>query len=266
MRSLLARADGKYIHCQIILFPSQRTGKIEQQMAQRRYIWILIFLTLFYGCAHVPMSSDTIINDKLQAIKPLEQGDVLVVYGENATVPEQSITNSYFTSGCLATFQGDTVGELIKTILKENPLPGRFAVRHLKDLEKEEGSDPAATGGGSILSRLNLSKNKVLMDHLRYAIHVNETFEIKIHIPLYAIPFGIASCGNRTVLEANIYELPTEKFVGSFTVSSEGEFTVFAYMFHLVVFRDTQKDAMERLSREIVERLTGMKPLENEVD
>jgi hypothetical protein len=33
-----------------------------------------------------------------------------------------------------------------------------------------------------------------------------------------------------------------------------------------VVSRDTQKDATWKLARAIVERLTGLKPLENQVD
>jgi hypothetical protein len=210
------------------------------------------------------MSSEIIISDKLQAIQPLEWGDVLVVYGENATVPEQSLTD-YFTAGCLASFHKNTISNLIKTTLKMNPQPGRFAVKHLKDLDKDGGSDCAAADD-SILCRLNLSKTKVLLDHLRFVIHVKENFEADVHLPLYVPPFGVASCSNKTVLEANVWELPKEEFIGSLTVSAEGEFTVMAYMLHLVVFRDTQEDATSRLAREIIERFIGLKPLDDKVD
>lgn len=240
---------------------------MQHRVVQRRtcwYGWILVLLTLVSGCVHIPMSSDIIINNKLKAIQPLERGEVLVVYGENATVPKQSIQD-LFTAGCLASFHRNTIGNLITTILKMNPNPGRFAVRDLKDLEKEGGPDCAAADD-SILCRLNLSKTKVLLDHLRFLIHVKENFEADVHLPLYAPPFGVASCSNKTVLEANVWDLPKEEFIGSLTVSAEGEFTVMAYMLHLVVFRDTQEDATNRLAREIIERFIGLKPLDDKVD
>ncbi len=225
------------------------------------YGWILL-LTLLSGCIHVPMSSETTIHDPLQSIQPIEQGESVVVYGENAPVPKQSTLGSYFTANCAATSQGNTIGELIRSILKLNPQPGRFAVRHLKDLETEKDPDCLPISGDSILCMLNLPKLRVAADRLRYAIHVKETFEAKIHVPLYAPPFGVASCSNKTVLEATVWELSTEKCLGSFSVSAEGEYTVMAYLLHIVVTRDTQKDATQRLAREIVERLTGLKPLE----
>jgi hypothetical protein len=36
--------------------------------------------------------------------------------------------------------------------------------------------------------------------------------------------------------------------------------------YHVIVFPDTRKDAMEKLAREIVSRLAGLKPLENQDD
>jgi hypothetical protein len=97
-------------------------------------------------------------------------------------------------------------------------------------------------------------------------MHVKENFEAQIHLPLYASPFGIASCSNKTVLEVTVWDLSAEKFIGSFAVSAEGEYTLLAYLFHVVVSRNTLKDATERLAQEIVERLTGLKPLEGKVD
>ena len=82
-------------------------------------------------------------------------------------------------------------------------------------------------------------------------------------VPLYVSPFGVASCSNRTVLEARVWDLPAERFLGSFTVTAEGEYTVVAYMLHMVVSPDTQKDAMEKLARQIVTRLAGLTPLES---
>ena len=115
-------------------------------------------------------------------------------------------------------------------------------------------------------ARLDLSQDKfVSRDRPRYAVHVKEKFEAIVHVPLYVSPFGVASCSNKTVLEARVWDLPAERFLGSFTVTAEGEFTVVAYMLHMVVSPDTQKDAMERFAREIVVRLTGLKPLENKM-
>jgi hypothetical protein len=226
--------------------------------ASRRCLPLLL-LPLLAGCFHIPVHSDVAIHDPLQAMLPVEQGETVVIYGENATAPKQSMAGSYFTAGCAALSQKDTIGDLIKTLLMVNPLPGRFAVKHLKDLEKSGDPECAATGGNSILCRLNLSKSQVVSERLRYAIHVKETFEARVHIPLYAMPFGVASCSNKTVLEATVWELPAEKCLGTFSVSAEGEYSVLGYMITVVVQPDTQKDATKKLAREIAERLTGIK-------
>jgi hypothetical protein len=230
------------------------------------YGYVLVFLTLVSGCIHIPVPSRSTIEDKLQAMNPIEEGDVVVVDGTyTSTGTGQSFAESvtdYFTYGCRQTLgNGNTKSNLIGAILKVNPRPGKFVVKDLVEVEKE--GDPDCTAGSdSILCRLNLSKNRISIDHLRYAIYVKENFETKVHVPLYAPPFGIASCGHRTVLEADVWELPTEKFVGSFTVAAAGEFAVAAYMAHLAFYSNTQKDATERLAREIVEKLTGLKLLE----
>jgi len=237
------------------LFRFSLHGKIERNRVRKkayRQGLMLLLLALFPGCVHVPMSSETAIHDPLATIEPVEQGEVIVVYGKNAPPPKQSIAGSYFTANCAATSQMDTIGELIKTILRVNPQPGRFAVRHLKDLQKDKDLDCPTGNGDSILCRLKLSKAQVAAERLRYAIYVQEKFDANIHVPLYAAPFGIASCSNKTVLDVTVWELSTEKRLGSFSVSAEGEYTVLAYMFHIVVFRDTQKDATERLAREII--------------
>ncbi len=228
--------------------------------------WMLVLLTLFAGCVHVPVSSDIVVNDRLEALSPLEPGDLVVVYGENAAPPEQNAAVTYFTAGCQSAFHGNTLGELAKTILKVNPQPGRFAVRYAKKLQKEEGAGPSAEGPGSVPALPDLSQDKFSAGRPRYAVHVREQFEANVHVPLYVSPFGVASCSNKTVLEARVWDLPAERFLGSFTVTAEGEFTVVAYMLHMVVSPDTQKDAMEKLAREIVARLTGLNPLENKED
>ena len=240
------------------------TDRVNMLNEAFRFCVLLLLLALPAGCFHIPVHSDTGIHDPLQAMPPVEQGETVVVYGENAPVPKQSMAGSYFTAGCAALSQKDTIGELIKTLLMVNPQPGRFAVKHLKYLEKTGDPECAATGSDSILCRLNLSKSQVASERLRYAIHVKETFEARVHIPLYAMPFGVASCSNRTVLETTVWELPAEKCLGTFSVSAEGEYSVLGYMITVVVQPDTQKDATEKLAREIAERLTGIKlPAEN---
>jgi len=228
--------------------------------------WMLVLLMLFAGCIHVPVSSDIVVNDRLEAVSPLEPGDAVVVYGENAAPPGQNAAAAYFTAGCQGAFHGNTLGELAKTILKVNPQPGRFAVRYAKKLQKEEGAGPSAEGPGSVPALPDLSQDKFSAGRPRYAIHVREQFEANVHVPLYVSPFGVASCSNKTVLEARVWDLPAERFLGSFMVTAEGEYTVVAYMLHMVVSPDTQKDAMEKLAQEIVARLTGLKPLENKDD
>ena len=42
-----------------------------------------------------------------------------------------------------------------------------------------------------------------------------------------------------------------------------GEYTVAAYVFHVIVSPDTQRDAAERLAREVVARLAGLQPLKD---
>ncbi len=219
--------------------------------------WVLVLLLLFAGCAHVPVESDIKINDKLQSAPPLEPGDVILVFGENAVPPERNAAVDYFTAGCQGVFHRNTIGGLVKTILKINPQPGRFAVRYVKETKEDHAS---------ILARLNLTKEMVPRDHLRYAVHVKESFEAGIHAPLYVSPFGVASCSNKTVLQAGVWNLPDERFLGSFTVTAEGEYTVAAYIFHVIVFPDTQQDAAERLAWEIVARLAGLQPLEEKDD
>jgi hypothetical protein len=228
--------------------------------------WVLVLLTLFAGCAHVPVASNIAVKDKLQKAAPLEPGDVLLVYGENATPPESNVAVDYFTAGCQGVLHGNTLGELVKTILKVNPQPGRFAVRYVKEAKKDAAPDRMDEFPESILRRLDLTKDMVSRDHLRYAVHVKENCEATVHMPLYVSPFGVASCSNKTVLEAQVWDLQTEKFIGSYTVLAEGEYTVVAYLFHVVVFPDTQKDATEKLAREIVARLAGLKPTEHRDD
>ena len=228
--------------------------------------WILVLLTLFAGCVHVPVSSDIVVNDRLEAVSPLEPGDAVVVYGENAAPPGQNAAAAYFTAGCQGAFHGNTLGELAKTILKVNPQPGRFAVRYAKKLQKEEGPGPSVEGPGSVPALPDLSQDKFSAGRPRYAVHVREQFEANVHVPLYVSPFGVASCSNKTVLEARVWDLPAERYLGSLSVTAEGEYTVAAYLFHVVVSPDTQRDAAERMAREIVEKLAGLKPLDIKED
>lgn len=237
-----------------------------RQSKMTRYGRVLVLLTLFAGCAHVPVVSDVKVNDNLQAAAPLGPGDVMLIFGENAVPPDRNAAVDYFTAGCQGAFHRNTVGELAKTILKINPQPGRFAVRYVKEVKKDLAPDRAEARPDSILTRLDLTREMVSRDHLRYAVHVKESFEASIHAPLYVSPFGVASCSNKTVLEAQVWDLTTEKLIGSFTVSAEGEYTVVAYLFHVVVFPDTQKDATEKLARQIVARLAGLQPLETRDD
>lgn len=222
--------------------------------------WIPLLLSICAGCVHVPVSSDIGFSDRLQAVAPLEHGEVLLIFGDDASPPKEPAASPYFTAGCVAFHHGRTLDELAERILKVNPDPGRFAVRRVSEAPEKTAGERTTTDFESIRSRLGLSGEMISKDRLRYAVHVKETFEYKVHLPLYIVPFGIASCGNRTALEARIWDLSAGKDVGSLSIEAEGEYTVVAWMLHLVVFRDTQDDAIERLARTLVERLAGVKP------
>lgn len=221
--------------------------------------WCLALLILFAGCVHVPVSSDIVVADNLQATAPLEPGDVLLVYGENAAPPEKNAAVTYFTAGCQEGFHRNTVGGLARLILKANPQPGRFAVRVVKGPQEDAGT-------GTMPAFPDFRQDAASAERLRYAVHVKERFEASVHMPLYVSPFGVASCSNKTVLEARVWDLPTQKPLGSFSVTAEGEYTVAAWVFHVIVSPDTQRDAAERLAREVVARLAGLQPLKNEDD
>lgn len=227
---------------------------------------ILVCLALFAGCVHVPVSSDIVVNDSLRAPPPLEPGDVLLVYGENASPPERNAAVTYFTAGCQGAFHGNTIGGLARLILKANPQPGRFAVRAVKGSKEEAGAELSAEEAGAMPTFPGFQQGVASAERLRYAVHVKESFEAAVHMPLYVSPFGVASCSNKTVLEARVWDLPARKSLGSLSITAEGEYTVAAYVFHVIVFPDTQRDAAERLAREIVEKLAGLKPLDSKED
>jgi hypothetical protein len=250
------------------LFASLRSKKVHSRIAYQRegcFAFVAALLTLLTGCVNVHFDSNTTVDDKLLSLQTLQPGDVLVVYGENAPPREEAISD-YFSAFCLQAYgKRDIIAYLIATILRLNPQPGRFSVKHLAEVYgglATASDDDSDCVEGSILCKLGLSKAKVLTDHLHYAIHVREVFQPKIHVPLYAFPAGIASCGHKTILEADVWELPTDRYIGSFSVSAEGELTVVAYFYHLIIECDTQKDAAEKLAHEIIERFTGLKPLE----
>jgi len=243
--------------------PSRRGKRVTQRKigCKVRSAWILVCLALFAGCVHVPVSSDIVVNDSLQAAPPLEPGDVLLVYGENAVPPEQNAAVTYFTAGCQGGFHRNTVGGLARLILKANPQPGRFAVRVVKGPKAEAGTGRPEAGAGTMPAFPDRPQD-ASSERLRYAVHVKESVEAAVHMPLYVSPFGVASCSNKTVLEARVWDLSARKPLGSFSVTAEGEYTVAAYVFHVIVSPDTQRDAAERLAREIVARLAGLKPLD----
>lgn len=243
--------------------PCTQRGNAQGRRATRvRCGWALVLLALCIGCVHVPVSSNLVVADHLQAATPLEPGDMLLVYGENAAPPEQNAAVTYFTAGCRGGFHRNTVGGLARMILKANPQPGRFAVRVVKGPRKEAGTDRPAAEPASMTTFPSFEQEAVSAERSRYAVHVKESVETAVHMPLYVSPFGVASCGNKTVLEARIWDLPARKSLGAFSVTAEGEYTVAAYLLHVIVLPDTQRDAAERLAREIVARLAGLEPLE----
>ena len=231
-------------------------------------LMLVLMALLVAGCIPIPKSSDITTNDRLRTTRPLERGETILVYGENATVPKKGSMKGMVTAECATGYSGNTIENLVTTILKLNPEPGRFSVKHSSDLRIGNLSDPIIQGEqncigsdtGSILCRLKLSRDRVLNDRLRFYVFVKEKVETDVHLPAFLPPFGVASCGQKAVLEADLWDLSTEEFLGSLTVSSEGEYTMAAYIFGIVTYSDVQKDAINKLAREIIEKLAGLKP------
>ena len=95
---------------------------------------------------------------------------------------------------------------------------------------------------------------------------MKEDFEATTHLPLYAAPFGAATCGNKTVLNADIWDLSTEKLIGSLTVTAKGEYVAVGYLVTVIVFPETQKDATKELAGKIIGLLDGLEQKQNPKD
>jgi len=195
----------------------------------------------------LPVSSILDAEEKILENHLIKKGDTIIIFGENASPPKHLFP--YFTMGCMHEFKTDTVSELIRSILELNPKPGEFSVKRHN----------VKTGGHSILEKLDISESQVTTERIRYAIHIKEEVKTSIHLPLYIFPLiGISLCGNTTDLEATIWELPSEKFVGKLNISAKGDFVGLAYIVHLYLYPDTQKDATQKLAKKIIETLTGL--------
>jgi hypothetical protein len=228
------------------------------------YRWcILVTLNLAFisGCFHLPSPSTETVDDKLSLVKPIEMGDTICIYGNNASRPGY-FGEPYFTMGCMLDFKNDTIEQLTRYMLLLNPVPGQFAIKELRELQ---GAEPFIKFSEPILTELYISESKALKERLRYVIFVNEKIDTAIHMPLYIIPFGIAACGNETVLEATIWEVPSGNLIGTITASSKGEFLGLAYMLHVVFIPQTQSGAALKLAQEILKKLTGLNPDEKNI-
>lgn len=220
---------------------------------------VIVLLPFIYGCIPISVPSVLEVDDKLLITQPLEKGDTILLYGDNAVQPDLFAAPE-LTMGCMLEFHRDTVRELGHKILMINPDPGRFAIRRLSDLAPERPLN--LPGGEPILRRWGISETKATDDRLRYVVYLKERVETTVYIPLYIIPFGVAACGVETILEASIWEWPSEKVAGTLTISAKGNFVGLAFVIHLVVFHETQKDATRKLAALLVEKLTGLKPVE----
>jgi hypothetical protein len=230
----------------------------------RSHYWciiVILALPLFFGCIPLPAPSTETINDELSLAKPIEEGETILIYGNNAPRPHY-FGEPYFTMGCMLDYQGDTVGQLTNNMLKLNPVPGRFAIKTLGELQ---GTEPTLRFSEPILTDLKISESMATQERLRYVIFVNEKIDNTLHIPIYLIPFGISACSNETVLKATIWDVPSGNLIGTITTSSKGEFTGLAYMLHIVFMPQTQSEACLLLTQEILKKLTGLAPDEKKL-
>jgi len=170
----------------------------------RWFILVILHLPLISGCIHLPSPTTQTINDKLSIPMPIEKGETILIYGKNARKPVY-FGEPYFSMGCID-FRGDTLEQLTKYMLLLNPAPGQFSIKTLRELQDGE---PSIDLNEPILTGLNISDSKALQERLRYVIYVNEKVDTTLHVPLYIVPFGVASCGNEAVLEATIWEVPS---------------------------------------------------------
>jgi hypothetical protein len=222
-----------------------------------RYWCILAILvvSLVSGCLPLPAPSTLTVDDKLYSFRPLEQGDTILIHGENAPRPHY-FGEPYFSMGCMLDYEGNTLGQLIRYMLKFNPVPGQFSIKTEGELQGDEPavkfSEPAPG--------LNISASMASRERLRYVIVVREKIDTTLHIPLYVIPFGISACGNESALEAFVWDVPSGTMVGTITISSSGEFIGLAWLFHIVFLPQTQSEAVLKLAMALLTKLTGVPP------
>ena len=215
-------------------------------------------LPFLAGCIVIPSPSHETVSNKLTSIQPLQDGDTILIYGRDGLSPAHCF-DPYFIM-CGMDYRPGTISHLTKNILLWNPVPGRFAIAQLAELQ---GPGPVVQSMNWGLSELQLSQTLAASKHLRYVIFVKEKIKESIHVPLYIVPFGIAACGNTTVLEATLWELPSGVPRGTLTASSKGEFVGLAYMLHLIFVPGTQDKAARILSLELLRELTGQTPHES---
>ncbi len=213
--------------------------------------WIIVFTTIISGCAMIPVPSHSSVDNQLPSAQPLGKGETIVVYGVDADLPKPA-DHPYFIFWCRSLpFKPNTIGRLTDSIRDGNP--ALLATKGLsKELESILGVEVPHTGLDLKLS--DIFTAKVVENHVHYLLFVKEKVDSTIHVPLYFIPGGVAACGNETILEAGVWEMPSGKFIGTLTASAQSEFVVLAWMGHLLFVPDTQASAVQKLAQEIMEK------------
>jgi hypothetical protein len=223
------------------------------------FIFILagIALTTISGCVVLPAPSTEHLDDQAKMFRTLEPGEKILIYGFNGILPTYW-GEPYFSMGCMNYYTNRTDKVFTRLILKLNPVPGQFALIEATEL----GGDGAMVAfSGPSPPVFDISVKTAEKERLRYVILLRETLDTSLHIPLYVIPFGISMCGNKSVLEASIWEVPSGESLGSVSVTSTGEFTGLAWIFHVLFDPETQRKATAMLATDLLKRLTG-KPVE----
>lgn len=217
-----------------------------------------IALAAIPGCIVLPAPSTESIDDRTTQFRPLENGEKVFIYGFNGTPPTYW-GEPYFSMGCINYYTNGTDEVFTRLILKLNPVPGQFALIEATEL----GGDGAMVAlSGPSPPEIDISVKTAEKERLRYVILLRETLDTSLHIPLYVIPFGIATCNNKSVLEASIWEVPSGDSLGSVSVTSTGEFIGLAWIFHILFDPETQRKATMMLAEDVLKKLTG-KPAKN---
>lgn len=218
---------------------------------------VLLWFPLLAGCVGMRVDSDINLEGDIPPVVATQDGETVLVYGEEV-VPPQNDFGPYGSGPCKSMIASGTIERLLEYAAKANPASERRPIRRLEEARAAAGLPApfARRGPGSP----GISSETAREHRFRYAIHVRESFDNDVILPLYAVPAGMARCQQRTTLDVTAHDLQADAVIGRYTVSASGSFTMMGWMYHVMIVANTQSDAAAALAKDIVERFTGQVP------